>query len=286
MDYFFFVLTIICIWVIVSLSVNLVLGYAGLFSIGHAGYLGIGAYTTAVLNIILKVDYFWTIPIAVAVTALVALLTYLPLMRLTAFHFALSTLGMNVVIVDLLHNLAPRVPGAEGLFGLQAPEFMTTGPGRFGVVALATLGCVLVALRVVNSPFGRTLRALRDRPEAAEAIGKNPRFYRGVVWTLSGAFCGLAGGLYAVTLFYIDPTVFLVAYSFNVAVYVGVGGLASIAGSILGPALLIAFSEGLRFTGLPSDISGPAQQAIFGALLIFLMLFRRKGLFGRYEFRD
>ncbi len=107
-----------------------------------------------------------------------------------------------------------------------------------------------------------------------------------MVWTLSGAFCGLAGGLYAVTLFYIDPTVFLVAYSFNVAVYVGVGGLASIAGSILGPALLIAFSEGLRFTGLPSDISGPAQQAIFGALLIFLMLFRRKGLFGRYEFRD
>jgi len=139
---------------------------------------------------------------------------------------------------------------------------------------------------LVSAPFGRTLRALRDRPEALQSLGKNPTHYRVVAWTISGLIAGLAGALYTTTLFYIDPTVFLVTFSFNVLVYVGVGGLASVAGSILGPLLLIAFSEGLRFTGLPSDVSGPVQQALFGALLIALMLFRRRGLVGTYELRD
>src|SRR5712692_9370740 len=107
MDYYFFVLTIICIWAMVSLAVNLVLGYAGMFSLGHAGYLAIGAYTTASLNILLGMDYFLTIPIAIIVTALVSLLTVLPLLRLSPFHFGLATLGMNVVITELIHNIAP-----------------------------------------------------------------------------------------------------------------------------------------------------------------------------------
>jgi branched-chain amino acid transport system permease protein len=127
---------------------------------------------------------------------------------------------------------------------------------------------------------------VRDRPEALQSLGKDPRHYRVIAWTISGAIAGLAGALYATTLFYIDPTIFLVTFSFNVLVYVGVGGLASVAGSLLGPLLLIAFSEALRFTGLPSDVSGPVQQALFGGLLIVLMLFRRRGLVGTYELRD
>ncbi len=286
MDYYFFVLTIVCIWIMVSLSTNMVIGYAGLFSMGHVAYMGIGAYTAAILNIIYGVNYLVTIPIAILVTALFSFLTYLPLMRLVAFPFGLATLGMNVVVVDIIHIAAPRVPGAEGLFGLKTPEFLANGPLRFVFVLALTVLCVMFAYRIVNSPFGRTLRALRDRPEAAEAAGKDPRWYRTVVWTLSGAIAGLAGALYASTLFYIDPTVFVVAFSFNVLVYIGIGGLASILGSILGPLLLITFSESLRFAGLPSDISGPVQQIIYGLLLIVLMLYRRRGLVGNYEFKD
>lgn len=286
MDYFYFIITIIAIWVIMSLAANLVLGYAGQFTIGHVGYLAIGAYTTGILNIFTGMNFFLTLPIAIAVTALVALLTLIPLLRLGPLHFGLATLGLNVVIVDLIHNLAPRVQGAEGLFGLTMPAVMVSGPGRCAIVVVLTALCVWFSKILVTSPFGRTLRALRDRPDALESLGKNVDYYRILVWTISGALAGLAGGLYTATLSYIDPTVFVVLFSFNLLVYIGVGGLASILGSVLGATLLIAFGEALRFGGLPSDISGPVQQALFGLLLVFIMMFRRQGLVGQYEFHD
>jgi ABC-type branched-subunit amino acid transport system permease subunit len=130
------------------------------------------------------------------------------------------------------------------------------------------------------------LRATRDRPEAVSSVGKNPTACQIVVWGVSGALTGLAGALYAVTLFYIDPTLFTLNASILMMVFVGVGGLASIAGSILGPVLLIAFTESLRFIGLPSQLLGPAQQGLYGALLIGLMIFRRQGLVGTHDFRE
>jgi branched-chain amino acid transport system permease protein len=285
-DYFYFIITVIGIWVIMSLAANLVLGYAGQFTIGHVGYLAIGAYTTGILNIFTGMNFFLTLPIAVAITALVALLTLVPLLRLGPLHFGLATLGLNVVIVDLIHNLAPRVQGAEGLFGLTMPAVMMSGPGRCAIVVGLTALCVWFSKILVSSPFGRTLRALRDRPDALLSLGKDVDYYRILVWTISGALAGLAGGLYTATLSYIDPTVFVVLFSFNLLVYIGVGGLASILGSVLGATLLIAFGEALRFGGLPSDISGPVQQALFGLLLVFIMMFRRQGLVGQYEFRE
>jgi len=285
-DYFYFIITVICIWVIMSLAANLVLGYSGQFTCGHVGYLAIGAYTTGILNIFTGMNFFLTLPIAVAITALAALLTLVPLLRLGPLHFGIATLGLNVVIVDLIHNLAPRVQGAEGLFGLTMPAVMMSGPGRCAIVVVLTALCVWFSRIVVSSPFGRTLRALRDRPEALLSLGKDVDYYRILVWTISGALAGLAGGLYTATLSYIDPTVFVVLFSFNLLVYIGVGGLASILGSVLGATLLIAFGEGLRFGGLPSDISGPVQQALFGLLLVVIMMFRRQGLVGQYEFRE
>jgi branched-chain amino acid transport system permease protein len=285
-DYFYFIITVIGIWVIMSLSANLVLGYAGQFTIGHVGYLAIGAYTTGILNIFTGMNFFLTLPIAVVITALVALLTLVPLLRLGPLHFGLATLGLNVVIVDLIHNLAPRVQGAEGLFGLTMPSVMMSGPGRCAIVVALTALCVWASKVLVTSPFGRTLRALRDRPDALLSLGKDVDYYRILVWTISGALAGLAGGLYTATLSYIDPTVFVVLFSFNLLVYIGVGGLASILGSVLGATLLITFGEALRFGGLPSDISGPVQQALFGLLLVVIMMFRRRGLVGQYEFRD
>src|SRR5262249_2930030 len=173
--------------------VNLVLGYAGMFSLGHAGYLAIGAYTTASLNILLGMDYFLTIPITIILTAIVSMLTVLPLLRLSPFHFGLATLGMNVVITELIHTIAPKVPGAEGLFGMKLPEIMLSAPSRFAIVLAGAALCVALSWVIVRSPFGRTLRALRDRPDALESVGKDPRYYRTLIWTISGAGFGLAG---------------------------------------------------------------------------------------------
>ncbi len=286
MDYFFFILTIVSVWAMLSISANLVLGYTGLFTVGHVGYLAAGAYIAAILNILLGVNYYLAIPLALAGTAVFALLTLLPLLRLGPFHFGLATLGLNVVIVDVIHNTAPRVAGAEGLFGLKLPPPIDGSLGRCLVCLAALAACALLAWWIVSSPFGRSLRATRDDPAALASLGKNPDRYRIAIWTVSGAIAGLAGSLYATTLFYIDPTVFVVTFSFFLLVYIGVGGLASIVGSILGPLILILFNESLRFTGLPSDFSGPIQQMLYGLLLVVLMLFRRQGLVGKYEFHE
>jgi branched-chain amino acid transport system permease protein len=286
MDYWLFVLTIVCVWAMLSLAANLVLGYTGLFTVGHVAYLAAGAYIAAILNIVFRWNYWAAVPVAVAGTAVFALLTLLPLMRLGPFHFGLATLGLNVVVFEVLRNVAPKSQAAEGLIGLKLPPPLDTTPGRALVCVLALALCALVAWRIVSSPFGRSLRAVRDDAGALESLGKDPSRYRKAIWTVSGAMAGLAGALYATTLFYVDPTIFVVTFSFFLLVYIGVGGLASVAGSILGPLILILFSEGLRFTGLPSNVSAPTQQILYGCLLIILMLFRRQGLVGRYEFRE
>jgi branched-chain amino acid transport system permease protein len=285
-DYVYFIASVICIWAILSLAANLVVGYGGLMSLGHVGYLAIGAYTAATLNILLGWNFYYTIPLAIVATALVAFLTIIPLLRLGAFYFGLATLGLNIVITDVLQNVGPRVQGAEGLFGLHVPHLMSTGIGRLGIVAAFTAVAIYLAVRLTRSPFGRSLRAMRDQPDALASLGKNANRVRIVIWTISGALAGLAGALYCTTLDYIDPTVFNFQFSFNLLTYIGFGGLASIAGSVLGPAILIAFGEALRFSGLPSEITGPVQQSLFALLLIFVMLFRRQGLVGTYDFRE
>jgi branched-chain amino acid transport system permease protein len=285
-DYFFFILSVICVWTILSLAANLCIGYGGLMTLGHVGYLAIGAYTAATLNILMHVNFYLTIPIAIVVTAAAAYLSILPLLRLGAFYFGLATLGLNIVITDLLQNVGPRVPGAEGLFGLVLPGAMKIGGVRFAIIFALTAITLYLAWRLVRSPFGRSLRAMRDEPDALESLGKSARRYRIIIWTISGGMAGLAGALYCTTLSYIDPTVFNFLFSFNVLVYIGFGGLASIAGSVLGPAILIAFGESLRFGGLPTEITGPVQQALFALLLILVMMFRRQGLVGKYDFRE
>jgi len=285
-DYFFFILSVICVWTILSLATNLVIGYGGLMTLGHVGFLAIGAYTAATLNILWHVNFYYTIPLAIIVTAVVAFASILPLLRLDAFYFGLSTLGLNIVITDVLQNVGPRVPGAEGLFGLDLPALMTSSIWRLAIIAALTALTVYLSWQLVRSPFGRSLRAMRDQPDAIESVGKSAKRYRVTIWTISGGLAGLAGALYCTTLSYIDPTVFSFLFSFNLLVYIGFGGLASILGSILGPTILIVFGEALRFGGLPSQVSGPVQQSLFALLLIFVMVFRRQGLVGKYDFRE
>ena len=222
---------------------------------------------------------------AAIVSAFVAAVTLLPLLRIGGFYFALATLGVNFVFFDIFHNLAPRMEGSEGLYGLQLPDLLASPGPRFATTLAIAIACVLLCQRVVTSPLGRALRATRDRPDALAALGKDPRRYQMIVWTLGGRADRARRRLYAATLFYIDPTLFTLDASILILVYIGVGGLASTPGSVVGVILLIAFNESLRFIGLPSQFVGPLQQAMYGLLLIGLMIFRRRGLMGEYDFK-
>jgi branched-chain amino acid transport system permease protein len=286
MEHLLYLGTLTAVWVIVALAANLVIGYTGMMAMGQAAYLGVGAYVTAALNILLGANFYLALLLGVIASAFAAAITLLPLLRIGGFYFALATLGVNFVFFDIFHNLAPRVEGSEGLYGLQLPGLFASSAPRFVTTLAIAVLCVVLCQRVVASPLGRALRATRDRPDALAALGKDPRRYQMIVWTFAGALTGLAGGLYAATLFYIDPTLFTLDASILILVYIGVGGLASTAGSVLGVVLLIAFNESLRFIGLPSQFVGPLQQAMYGLLLIGLMIFRRRGLVGEYDFRE
>ncbi len=286
MEQLFYLGTLMAVWTIVALAANLVVGYTGMMAMGQAAYLGVGAYVTCTLNILLGVNFYVALFAATIGSAVIAALTLLPLLRVGSFYFALATLGVNFVFFDLFRNLGPRVEGSEGLYGLRLPApFAASGP-RFATTLAVTVVCLLLCYRVTASPLGRALRATRDRPDALAALGKDPRRYRIIIWTFAGALTGLAGGLYAATLFYIDPTLFTLDASILVLVYIGVGGLASNAGSMLGVILLTIFNELLRYIGLPSQYVGPLQEAMYGLLLIGLMVFRRRGLVGSYDFRE
>lgn len=286
MDYVLFVIGLISVWIIMSVATNLVVGYAGLLSIAHAAYMGIGAYIILILNIFLGMDYFLAIGVGVVATAIVAVLTVLPLLRLGSLYFGVATMGLNFVVVDFLHNVAPRTPGSEGLIGVRTPELIASPLGRTVFAVALMLVVLFIGWRLARSPVGRVLQSIRDDESAAQSLGKNTFFYKVWVWGLSGALSALAGGALGVTLFYIDPYVFSFVYSIYALIYIGVGGLASIMGSILGPTLLIAFSEGTRFLGLPSQFAGAFNQALYSLLLVFIMIFRRQGIIGKYDFRE
>ena len=284
MEFIFYVLEMIAIWSIASLAANLVVGYGGMFSVGHAAYLGIGAYIAFMLNIYLKLNYLLTIPLAMVGSAVVALITLLPLLRLEGYYFGVATLGLNFVIVDLLHNLMPSTGYTDGLFGITVPGWFASPVGRLIFTLLVTGAVFAAVLSLTNSPWGRLIEAVRDDKRAVESLGKNPNMHKCVVWTISGGLCGLAGALNGLMLMYIDPSLFTFVYSIYLLVYIGFGGLASVAGSVLGPLILLGFSELPRFIGLKSWVIGPLQQISYAILLIFMMMFRRRGMVGRYEF--
>lgn len=284
MEFVFYILELIIIWSIMSLATNLVVGYAGMFSVGHAAYLGVGAYIAFMLNIYGHLNFFWTFPIAMMGGAIVAFVTLLPLLRLEGFYFAVATLGLNFVMVDLLHNLMPTIGYTDGLFGITVPGLLASPVSRFIFILLVGAGIFAAVMSLTTSPWGRLIEAIRDDKRAVESLGKNPNRHRCIAWAISGGLSGLAGALYGLILSYIDPFLFIFVYSIYLLVYVGLGGLASVIGSFLGPLILVGFSQMPRFIGLESRLIGPLEQMGYAILLILMMMFRRRGLIGRYEF--
>ena len=129
MEHLLYLGTLIAVWIIVALAANLVIGYTGMMAMGQAAYLGVGAYVAATLNILLGVNFYLALLVAAIASAFVAAVTLLPLLRIGGFYFALATLGVNFVFFDIFHNLAPRVEGSEGLYGLQLPDLLaSSGP--------------------------------------------------------------------------------------------------------------------------------------------------------------
>lgn len=277
-------LPLIFVYAMLAVSLSLLLGHTGIFSMAHAALFGVGAYTYGVLT----VNYDWALlPACVAAMlacALVSALIAAPSLRVSGDYFVVASLGMQVVVSDVISNWDAVTGGPAGLPGVTRPVIagidFSSDEGFLLLVAAVACLTVAVCAWVVRSPFGRTLHAIRDDELAAAAMGKRTRSAKIIVAVFAGAIAGLAGVLYAQYLFFLSPDTFVLSTSITIITMMIIGGMYTVTGSALGAAVIIALPEVLKELDLEPATAAAVQQMLFGALLMAFMFVRPQGLFG------
>ena len=289
MDYFLHVLILIAIYSILSVSLNLISGYAGLLSVAHAALYGVGAYIAALLALHFHTGFLLGVVCAAAGAGLISVIVAAPSLRVHDDYFVLATFAFQVIAFSIMNNWINVTGGPMGLPGIPQPEiFGITISSQWQFLMLTgafAAAAVLFVRRLVNSPFGRTLKAIREDEVFAQALGKNVMRCKLQAFVIGGALAAVAGTLYAHYITFIDPTSFTVMESIFILAIVIVGGSGSIAGSVIGAVLLVALPEALRFLGMPSSVAANMRQILYGALLVVMMMFRPQGMLGEYAFR-
>jgi len=268
--YFQATIATICINIILGVSLNLITGFTGQFSLGHAGFMSIGAYTCAIITLRMSNTFGFLLGVALGAVfaAIVGFLVGLPTLRLRGDYLAIATLGMSEIIRIIFLNLK-ITNGAAGLSDI--PRFV-----NWTWLYVFTVGTLLLIKNFLNSSHGRACIAIREDEIAAETMGINITKYK-VISFMIGAFCaGIAGALYASYFYFLKPDLFGFLKSIDVLVIVVLGGLGSISGSVLAAILLALISTALQ--------AFPELRMVFYALLlIIIMLFRPQGLMGSKE---
>jgi branched-chain amino acid transport system permease protein len=266
---------------IAILGLDVVTGHSGQISLGHGAFMAVGAYTTAILMANHGVRDLWTIPIAAGVAGVIGLLAGVPALRLSGLYLALATFGIAVVLPTILKKFDHFTGGSTGITLFGKPAQTGHGVGVWGLTnnqwlyALTwTIGAVvfLIAWWLLDSRFGRSLRAIRDSEIAAVASGVNRAKYKVLAFGVSAAFAGVAGALFAINVAYVAPDTFPIQLSLYLLVGAVVGFFGSIWGAVLG-ALLIQFLPDI--VGLIPHVdtkqAGPTT-LFFGLVLVVLML--------------
>ena len=276
-NYVFSIIVTICINIILAASLNLVTGFTGQFSLGHAGFMSIGAYTCALvtlnLNPIIGSPFGFLVGMlagAIA-AALIGALVGLPTLRLRGDYLAIATLGMAEIIRVVMLNL-PITKGAAGLSGI--PQTV-----NWNWAFLFTAVTLIVLWNYIRSSQGRRAIAVREDEIAAEAIGVNTTAAKVQAFTIGAFFAGIGGGLYASYFFLIKPDQFGFLKSIDILVIVVLGGLGSMSGTVIAAILLAVVSTALAQF---SDV----RMIIYSLVLVLIMIFRPGGLMGSKEITD
>jgi branched-chain amino acid transport system permease protein len=266
---------------IAILGLDVLTGHSGQISLGHGAFMAVGAYTTAILMANHGVQDLWTIPIAAGVAGVIGLLAGVPALRLSGLYLALATFGIAVVLPTVIKKFDHFTGGSTGITLFGKPKQTGHGLGIWGLTnnqwlyALTwTVGGLvfLIAWWLLDSRFGRSLRAIRDSELAATAYGVNRAKYKVLAFGVSAAFAGVAGALFAINVAYVAPDTFPIQLSLYLLVGAVVGFFGSIWGAVLG-ALLIQFLPDI--VGLIPHVdtkqAGPTT-LFFGLVLVVLML--------------
>jgi branched-chain amino acid transport system permease protein len=284
--YIIHLLILIGIYSILAVSLNLALGYTGLLNLGHVALFGIGAYTSTLLTKA-GVPFIWAFLAAGVVAAFFGWLLVLATKKLKGDYYALATLGFSFVIYSLFLNLTEITRGPLGIPGIQRPEFfgfvLSSNLSYLIFVAIVAFISVGLIYLIIKSPFGRLLEALRDDETGLKVLGKNALLLKYKVMMISGFFAGLAGSLFAHYISFIDPSSFTLAEIILIFTIVIIGGIASLKGTIFSTFIIMLVPEALRFLSLPSSIIGPARQIIYALVLLLILLYRPRGLYGKID---
>jgi branched-chain amino acid transport system permease protein len=278
-QYVFHVLTMAGIYAILAISLNLLIGSTGLFSLGHAAFYGIGAYASALLTLKGHLPFVAAFLLSGIITALIGGLIAFPALRLKGIFLAIGTLGFNEIIRLLAINLDTLTGGPAGLPGIPTPDIfgMTISQPEEYYIFIVILVAITYAIfqRLIASRPGRALLAIRDDEIAAKAMGINITSYKVSAFVLSTFFAGLAGSFFAHYLTYISPDNFGLNESFAMLAMITLGGIGNFAGSVTGALLLVAIPEAFRFLQ-------EYRELIYGITIVIIVLVLPEGVVGWY----
>ena len=263
-------LIFILINVILASSLHLIIGITGQFSIGHAGFLALGAYMSAIITMKLDLPFVLALIVGGIVAALAGLIVGIPTLRLRGDYLAIATLGFAEIIRIMFLNI-DYVGGAAGM----QVSHMTNWTYAF-ICFLITL---IVIMNFTNSRHGRACISIREDEIAADAMGINTTYYKVLAFVIGAFFAGVAGGLYAHNFYIIQPVNFGFLKSFDILIFVVLGGLGSLSGSVIAATLLTIVSTFLQ--ELPET-----RMILYSLVLILVMLYRPQGLMGTREITD
>jgi branched-chain amino acid transport system permease protein len=262
----------ICINIILAVSLNLIIGFTGQFSLGHAGFMAIGAYGAAI--VLLRMPNIWGLIIGSVVGMIIAgassLIVAIPTLRLRGDYLAIATLGFSEIIRIILVNGGTLTNGAAGLSNIPKKADWT-------IAFVMVMITIVVVSNIIHSKTGRNCIAIREDEIAAEAMGVNTTKFKVIAFVIGAMLAALGGSLYASNFYVIKPSLFTFTQSVNVLIVVVFGGIGSITGSVIGAIVL-----GILTTVL-QDLAY-LRMIVYAVVLIIIMIFRPSGLLGNHEF--
>lgn len=297
------ILSLCAIYTIMGLSMNLVNGFTGMFSLGQAGFMAIGAYTVAIFTVPIeqRATVFYLEPMHPAIanvympfivalilggllSAVAAFLIGAPVLRLRGDYLAIATLGFSEIIRIVFTNLQTITNGSLGI------KNIPTIKSLWWTIGSAVIVVILMSL-LINSSYGRAFKAIREDEIAAEAMGINLFKHKVISFMISAFFAGIGGGLFAALLGTVDPKQFIFTLTYNFLLIIVLGGMGSISGTVIGAFLVTGGLEWLRFLDSPLTIGNVEiplfrpglRMVVFSVLLMLVVLFYRKGLMGQNE---
>lgn len=288
MNYLLHLLIYFEIFVLVAVSLNVLVGYAGLLTVAHGAYFGVGAYASAILSLNFGYGFVPAAVLASAVAGAASLLVSLPSWRLKGDAFVMMSLAVQVSLYALFYNWVSLTGGPFGVADVPKPAILGVSINTQSSIAalygvIATMGVALLGL-VKLSPFGRCLQAMRDDELAARSLGIPTRKVKVQACFIASALVGLAGALYAGYASYVDPASFTLDESILLLSMIIVGGTGNIKGPIIGALTLILIPEIFRLVELPSATAANLRYLLYGLSLVLLMHWRPQGIAGRYRF--